>query len=481
MKKINKFLAVIVFLGVVFNINSSVLAQENNENITIQKRSLPDFNKIDISGDLTVILNQDNEKLIEIQADSNILKDIKTSVKNDVLKITGKSKKSPVKIFVTCKDINSIKVSSVSTIKGESEIKADKLEIQSSGATDITLNLNVKELFTDISGASNVALSGTAYVHNAEISGASELKAYDLLTQKTFIDVNGAGSAQIDAKEKVEGKISGAGNISYKEEPKEKNIELSGVASLEKANNDTLKNDTIKLKIGNRQFVITEANKIKPKKKKKKFNGHWAGVDLGINGYLNSKKELNIPTDYEFLELKMNKSICVNINFYEQNFVLLKNHVGLITGLGWQSNNYRFDEDIKLISDTTFVYGYKDTSSFDYIKSKLLVNYLRIPLLLEYQTNSKSKKNSFHITAGVVAGLRISSHTKQVYKDDKDKKYKLKDKDDFHLSPLKYDASVRIGWGKFNLFATYSLNQLFKKHEAPTLYPFTAGLTLVGW
>ena len=136
----------------------------------------------------------------------------------------------------------------------------------------------------------------------------------------------------------------------------------------------------------------------------------------------------------------------------------------------------------KFILKSKEIHGDKyDYSLVDYIKSKLLVNYLRIPLLLEYQTNSKSKKNSFHITAGVVAGLRISSHTKQVYKDDKDKKYKLKDKDDFHLSPLKYDASVRIGWGKFNLFATYSLNQLFKKHEAPTLYPFTAGLTLVGW
>ncbi len=488
MKKINKFLAVIALSGIIFSINSSALAQENNENITTQKRSLPDFNKIDVSGNLTVILNQGNEQLIEIQADSNIFKDIKTDLKDNVLKITGKSKKSSVKIFVTCKDINSIKASSVSIIKGESEIKTDKLEIKSSGATDITLNLNVKELFTDISGASNVDLSGTADVHNAEISGASELKAYNLLTQKTFINVSGAGSAQIDAKEKVEGEISGAGNISYKEEPKEKNIEMSGAASLEKDNNDTLKNDTTKLKIGNRQFIIiegdktTEANKNKSeKKKKKKFNGHWAGVDLGINGYLNGKNELDIPTGYEFLELKMNKSMCVNINFYEQNFNLIKNHVGLITGLGWQSNNYRFDNNIKLISDTTFIYGYKDTSSFDYIKSKLLVDYLRIPLLLEYQTNNRSNKKSFHITAGIVAGLRVLSHSKQVYKDDKDKKYKIKDKDDFHLSPFKYDASVRIGWGKFNLFATYSLNQLFKKDEAPTLYPFTAGLTLVGW
>lgn len=130
----------------------------------------------------------------------------------------------------------------------------------------------------------------------------------------------------------------------------------------------------------------------------------------------------------------------------------------------------------------------------------MVINYLEVPVLLEFQTNRYRKTNSFHITAGMVFGLRIISHTKR-YVNDLNKEFLLVDLgtgetvltgrssgdnkpkkwDDFHLNPFKADATVRIGWGWVNLFGTYSITTLFREDKGPELYPFSVGLTLIGW
>ncbi len=194
---------------------------------------------------------------------------------------------------------------------------------------------------------------------------------------------------------------------------------------------------------------------------------------------MNSDNNTGLPTNYEFLEINQSKSWFVNLNFLEQNFNLIKNHFGLVTGLGFQWNNYRFDDDIVIRPDSNIIYGYKNTDDVSYNKSKLLISYLTAPVILEYQTNNKKKSNSFHIGAGVIFGLRIGSHTKRVYKDG-DEKQKPKSYDDFHLNPFTVNATARIGWGKIDLFANYSLSQMFKDNEGPEVYPFSIGISFSG-
>jgi hypothetical protein len=200
----------------------------------------------------------------------------------------------------------------------------------------------------------------------------------------------------------------------------------------------------------------------------------------------------------------MEKSIVVNANVYEQNIALAKNQKwGMVTGLGFSWNNYRFTRRTRLEPDSAALVGFLD-EGVNIRKSKLTTLYLNVPLLFEFQTNSKQSKNSFHLAMGMIAGARLSSHTKKYYDElnkpfdvtlyviEEDKegyiaKYgstspgnpKSKRFDDFHLQPFKFDATVRIGWGIINLFGTYSLNQMFKKDKGPELYPWSVGITFV--
>jgi hypothetical protein len=237
-------------------------------------------------------------------------------------------------------------------------------------------------------------------------------------------------------------------------------------------------------------------------KNKNKFNGHWAGIDLGIGGYVTPDFNMNFNPGYPYMNLNTARSLTVNINPFELNLNLVKNKLGFTTGLGFQISNYYFTDDYILIKDSASLTAYKvqdaNGNPVDLKVNKLVVSTLNLPLFFEYQTNPYRRLSSFHVTVGVIAGLRIGSYTKQVY-DDKDGSYYLvdskgnkiatysvehhdvRDRGAYHLSPFKLDAAFRIGWSHLNLFGTYSLTQMFQKNQGPELYPFTVGITLLGW
>ena len=106
-----------------------------------------------------------------------------------------------------------------------------------------------------------------------------------------------------------------------------------------------------------------------------------------------------------------------------------------------------------------------------------MATYLRVPLILEVQFPSTIRAKRVYISAGVVAGLKLGSHTKVVYKADGGKS-KDKNNDDFNISPFRYGVTARVGYGGFSLFGDYYFSPMFVKDKGPSLNPFTVGLAL---
>jgi hypothetical protein len=211
---------------------------------------------------------------------------------------------------------------------------------------------------------------------------------------------------------------------------------------------------------------------------------------------------MNFNPEYPYMNMNTARSLNVNINPFELNVNLYKNHIGFTTGLGFQISNYYFTNDYVMLQDSSTIVAYKvKDAQGNYVGmnvNKMVVSYLNLPLLFEYQTNRYRRLSSFHISLGVIAGVRIGSYTKQVYDnkqesyflvDDQGNKvasfdvehYSVRDRGAYHLSPFKLDAAFRIGWSHLNLFGTYSFTQMFQKNQGPELYPFTVGITLLGW
>ena len=89
-------------------------------------------------------------------------------------------------------------------------------------------------------------------------------------------------------------------------------------------------------------------------------------------------------------------------------------------------------------------------------------------------------RKAFHISTGVLLAYKIGSHTKKVFSVDGNKK-KEKEFDDFNIDPLRYDATVRVGYRNFTVFANYALSDLFKNNRGPELHPWAFGVSLTAW
>jgi hypothetical protein len=493
-------------LGLLISCLPTVLTGQNikgNKNVISEERQVGEFQKIEAGGAFNVLISQGETTSVIVRTDENLMEHINTEVIGNTLKLSSKGLRNPTKldVVITNPHFTTLEVSGAANLRSQGIIDEPTMEITASGASEVELNVKTENLKTEASGASYVKLTGTATVHTIEASGASEVNAKNLETSTTIADASGASDVSVGASDEVRRETSGAGSVSV--------AGSSGVSTTEKTttttytynsgssnvnaweNGDTttvnvgslkvqvVEGDSTKVTVGKHQLVVDDDGNVKWERNcNRKFNGHWGGFDLGINGFVDEDFNIDPPAAYDFLTLKYEKSVEVNINAYEQNINLANNKFGMITGIGLRWNNYRFADNIYLTPDSAQIAGWPD-NSHTWEKSKLVVNYLTVPLLLEYQTNAYSKSNSFHITAGVIAGWRYASHTKMMYNDDG--RAKPKEWDSFHLNPFRYDATVRIGWGVVNLYATYSLNKMFKDGDGPELYPVTMGLTLVGW
>lgn len=238
--------------------------------------------------------------------------------------------------------------------------------------------------------------------------------------------------------------------------------------------------DTTIVRIGKKDVKVidneegTEVRWGKDKHKKDrsgKFNGHWEGLELGFNGFANP--DYKLYDGNEFMTLNQGKSIETNINFYELNIGLHKNYVGLVSGMGFSFNNYRFENPYTLVKGTQITESLS-LNPDGLAKSKLAVSYLNVPILLEFQIPVNQNEGRLFVNAGLVGGVKIGSHTKVKYGNTKDK-----DRSGFNLNQFKYAAMARIGYKDIGLFATYSLTPLFQAGKGPELTPFTIGISFL--
>lgn len=238
--------------------------------------------------------------------------------------------------------------------------------------------------------------------------------------------------------------------------------------------------DTTIVRIGKKDVKVIDHNggteilwgKDKQKKdRSNKFNGHWEGIEFGFNGF--DKADYSAYNVSDFMELNQGKSMEFSFNFYELNIGLAKSYVGLVSGMGLSFNSYRFENPY------TIEKGLNRTEPVlldqeNLAKTKLAISYLNVPLLLEFQIPVNQNEGRLFINAGLIGGVKIGSHTKVKYGDDK-----VKDRSGFNMNSFKYAATARVGYKDISLFATYSLNPLFQTGKGPELTPFTIGISFL--
>ena len=503
--------------------------------ISKQERGLPAFNAIKAGGAVEVILTQGEVQSVVVETNANIQDRIELIVRNNtlVLKLNNVKIYDLLKLYITATEIERIQLSGASELMAVDTISGENLSLVASGASDIKMLVAYQHINTKATGASLVKLIGKSVSHTVEARGASEVIAKALITTTTVVKASGASSCFVNAKTGLTYQVSGASDVRYVGKPQtvivENNKGTERVVILKDSlhtssyynYSDTTSvnvgslhveviegDDTTKVSIGGHTLIVDDDGNVKWKRNKKlKFNGHWGGFELGINGYVTPTFSTGWGDEYDYLNLRYEKSIAVNLNIYEQNIALNKaKNIGLITGIGLAWNNYRFNPPTYLEPTSPELEGYY-MEGVSVRKTKLTAMYITVPLLFEMQTKNPRRMKRFFFSVGGLISARISTHTK-IYFNEANKEYKLKvpgsgdpgeykpgtyitpgstDRNiiksfnSFYLQPVKFDASLRIGYGLLSFFGTYSLNTFFQSNRGPKLYAWTVGITLVGW
>ena len=290
---------------------------------------------------------------------------------------------------------------------------------------------------------------------------------------------------QTQAQDTTHVKVMKKNIVTVSEEPTKTEVSLLN----DKINiKDNYFSDTTSIRIGRRNIEIIEGksrtyvNVTKEEKWenghkwRKEFNGHWSGLQLGVNGLYDTDYSMYENPEDEFMDLNQSASLEVNINFVEYNISLKDHRIGIVSGLGLSWNNYKFDNSLTIDKMEDGLIHPIDIEENNFKKSKLMVSYLTLPLMLEVQIPVNGHSNSLFISGGMVGGLNIGSHTKVKNDHSKDK-----DRGSFNINPFKYSAIAQIGLRNFSLYATYSFSSLFKDGKGPEMYPFSIGLSLINF
>lgn len=228
------------------------------------------------------------------------------------------------------------------------------------------------------------------------------------------------------------------------------------------------KNDVKVITHGNNTEILLGKNKTK-KHHGEKFEGHWQGLDLGFNGFDNADYSMYEVAD--FMSVNQGKSHEVGLNLWNLNIGVYKSYIGLVSGLGFTFNDYKFENPYTIVKSTDRIepvaLSYDDLS-----KTKLSVAYLNVPLLLEFQIPVNQNAGRLYINAGILGSVKLGSHTKVKHGGSKDKDYS-----GLNINSFKYDATARIGYQGIGLYAKYSMNSLFQNGKGPDLTPFTIGIS----
>jgi len=243
--------------------------------------------------------------------------------------------------------------------------------------------------------------------------------------------------------------------------------------------------DSTRIRVGNKEISIVENNnkadihigRVKEHDRRgyEKFRGHWTGFEWGINNFLDGDFTLSREDGADYMDLNTGRSWAINLNFAQFSLGFGTSYFGAVTGMGLEFNNYFFDNNNTITEINDQVVGVPlDGSNLS--KSKLTTAFLRIPLMLEGQFPRTNRGKRVYVSAGLISGIKLGSHTKVVYENDG--KDKSKDKDDFNINPFRYGLTARIGYGSIGLCGDYYFTPMFVSDKGPELHPFNVGLAL---
>jgi len=205
---------------------------------------------------------------------------------------------------------------------------------------------------------------------------------------------------------------------------------------------------------------------------KKNVKTRFILFDFGINSFHNEGNP-NLPASLKTFELRHARSSEVNVHVYRQRIKIGNGVFNIEHGLSFDFNHYSFQNKVTYRTDSIESFYIDPTANIE--KSRLFISRMTLPLMLHFETNPVKLSRSFHFGIGGYASVRLGSNL--LLRGSS--RYKERISDNFGLNDFTFGLRAEAGFGPVNLYATYSLNNLFKTGQGPNLTPFSVGFSVI--
>jgi hypothetical protein len=178
-------------------------------------REVPNFAKVRLTSSGDVIITKGAKREVRVEADDNIIEDVRTEVGDNGTLILGMKKGSWNNVHLKYIIINPV-------LEGAS--------ISGSGSITVESDFDVKQMQSGISGSGSIRFKGGKTTkYEVRISGSGDVKADNFEADDVTVEISGSGSANVFAKKTLNVRISGSGDVFYKGTPEiTKSIRGSG-------------------------------------------------------------------------------------------------------------------------------------------------------------------------------------------------------------------------------------------------------------
>jgi len=198
------------------------------------------FDEVEVEGPIKVVFQQDTSYAIKVEADSNVVDEIKSSVSRGTLKIKLDPEKycgtDSVIVYAGIGSLKSIKAKANSKVASQGRLNLGELKLTLTGSTTADLDLNASKLITEVDGTATIKLIGQAGLHQIKSKGAINLDAFDFVVGNYNINLEGVGKSNINVLNALNVETSGSSEIFYKGNPEKIEKKKTGNARLEKVN-----------------------------------------------------------------------------------------------------------------------------------------------------------------------------------------------------------------------------------------------------
>jgi hypothetical protein len=196
---------------------------EGNGNVTTENRTGSGFSRIISEGEFQVTVIYDSVAKIQVEAESNIIPYVRTSVSGNTIRIDFDNgvnirEHSTVKVTLYTLHAEYLELNgSGSIIAGH--FNEDDVQLYLSGSGNIMSSFVANSINANISGSGSITADGTAQQTSLHISGSGNIHSLGLIQQKCTTTISGSGNIYVNVIENLVATISGSGSVYYTGNP----------------------------------------------------------------------------------------------------------------------------------------------------------------------------------------------------------------------------------------------------------------------